>query len=183
MQNPQALRLTAALILFVIAAAPLAALEPATASDVIIPDGTEIRLRFQRGMTSLETTAGERVLFEVTHDVIVDGVTVIAAGAEAHGTVVEARKRKSFGRRGRIDLAIERVQTVGGEMVPLRFAKSLRGREKYGTAGVITLLFGPFGALVKGKDITIPEGTELVFYLEGERRVRLPAPAASGAAV
>ena len=37
----------------------------------------------------------------------------------------------------------------------------------------MTLLAGPFGILVKGKDVEIPAGTEYTIYLEGERSVRL----------
>ena len=98
---------------------------------------------------------------------------MIRSGASGHGTVIAAQHRKGFGRRGKLDFTLDTIEAVNGQMIPLRVSKSLRGQDKYGKAGVVTLLVGPFGILVKGKDIEAPAGTEYTIHVDGERRVRL----------
>src|SRR5262249_28084763 len=53
----------------------------------------------------------------------------------------------------------------------LRSSKTASGSDSYGTAGVVTLLTGPLGALVKGKDVEVPAGTEFTIYIDGDRKV------------
>ena len=136
-----------------------------------VPDGTEVRLRLKQSLSSATAKERELLLFETVADVKVGGVTVIAGGAEGRGTVVRAQHRKSFGRRGELELSFDTVEAVDGQAISLRAERSHRGDERYGTAGVVTLLVGPFGAFVKGKDIEVPAGTEYTIYIDGERRV------------
>ena len=142
-------------------------------TTILIPDGTEVRVRLAQTIGSASAVENQRVALEAAADVVIDGVTVIRSGAVASGTIVRAEHRKSFGRRGKLDLTIDRVEAVNGDQIPLRIQRALRGRDKYGKAGVITLLFGPFGFFVKGVDIEVPAGTEYTLYIEGDRRVRL----------
>ena len=66
------------------------------------------------------------------------------------------------------------MEAVDGQNIRLRVSKSHRGKDKYVAAGVVTLLTGPFGALVKGKDIEIPAGTEYVLYIDRDQVIELP---------
>ena len=61
------------------------------------------------------------------------------------------------------------MQSVSGENIRLRSSKTATGSDSYGTAGVVTLLLG---ALVKGKDVEVPAGTEFTIYIDGDRKVR-----------
>lgn len=47
----------------------------------------------------------------------------------------------------------------------MRSTKTASGSNSYGTAGVVTLLTGPFGALVKDKDVEVAAGTEFTIYI------------------
>ena len=103
---------------------------------------------------------------------MVYGVTVVAKGAAAIGHVTEVQPKKGFGRKGKLNFNIDTVQSMSGENIRLRSSKTAIGSDSYGKAGVVTLLTGPFGALVKGKDIEVPAGTEFTIYIDGDRKVR-----------
>jgi hypothetical protein len=141
--------------------------------EVVIADGTQVRLRLLQTVSSASAKVEDRVVFEAVEDITVDGVTVVAAGARGEGTVTRAQRRKSFGRRGRLDFSIDTVETVDGQKVPLRFSRSLRGKDLYGTAGVVTILTGPFGVFVKGKNVEVTTGTEYTIFVDGDRAVGL----------
>jgi hypothetical protein len=86
--------------------------------------------------------------------------------------VTEAQPAKGFGRKGKLNFSIDTVQSTSGENIRLRSSKTATGADSYGKAGVVTLLTGPFGALVKGKDIEVPAGTEFTIYIDGDRKVQ-----------
>jgi len=111
---------------------------------------------------------------------VVHGVTVIEKGAPAVGHVTEAQPAKGFGRKGKLNISIDTVQALSGENIRLRSSKTATGLDSYGKAGVIGLLTGPFAALVKGKDIEVPAGTEFTIYIDGDRKVQQQGSAAGG---
>lgn len=141
--------------------------------EFVISDGTELRVRLLDDLSSSSAQPDQRVRFEVVDDVLVDGVTVIARGAAASGTVTNAQRKKSFGRRGKLDFTIDYVKAVDGQQIRLRVTKARQGDESYVKAGVVTYLAGPFGALVKGKDVDVTAGTEYTIFIDGERRLHL----------
>ena len=140
---------------------------------VIIPDGTEVRLRLLHTVSSAAAKVDETIRFEAAEDVLVNDKVVIAAGAQGTGTVTEARGKKSFGRRGRLNFTIDLVKAVDGQSIRLRTAKKLEGDESHVKAGVVTYLAGPFGALVKGKDVVVEAGTTYTIFIDGQRRITL----------
>ena len=86
-----------------------------------------------------------------------------------------AQHRKGFGRRGKLEFTITVVEAVDGQRLRLEVSQALRGKDLYGIAGVVTILTGPFGVFVKGRDIEVPAGTEYTVYTAGERWVRAGA--------
>lgn len=143
------------------------------AQEVVIPDGTEVHLKLLERLSSATAKVNDRVRLEATEDVVVGDKVVIAKGAKATGTVTAASPKKSFGRSGKLNFTIDVVKAVDGSNVRLRATKENKGNESYGKAGVVTILAGPFGALVKGKDVEIEAGTEYVIYIDGDRTIRL----------
>ena len=172
MNRQKSQRIATALVVGCMAALSWAAeaLEP---NEVLVNDATELRLRLEHPVSSATAMVNQALSFEVTEDVMVDGRVVIAKGAEAQGTVTRAQHRKGFGRRGKLEFTISVVEAVDGQKLRLEASQALRGKDLYGTAGVVTILTGPFGVFVKGKDVEIPAGTEYVVYTAGERRVRV----------
>jgi hypothetical protein len=154
---------------------PADAAESAGAVDrqeITIPDGTEVKLLLKNPLSSATAQPEQRIGFTASEQVVVHGVTVIEKGASAVGHVTQAQPAKGFGRKGKLNFSIDTVQSTSGKNIRLRSSKTATGSDSYGKAGVVTLLTGPFGALVKGKDIEVPAGTEFTIYIDGDRTVR-----------
>jgi hypothetical protein len=149
-------------------------------SEMIVPDGTEVKLLLKNPLSSATAQAEQRIGFTASDAVVVHGVTAIEKGASAVGHVTEVQARKSFGRKGKLLFSIDAVQAVSGENIRLRASKTASGADSYGTAGVVTILTGPLGALVKGKDVEVAAGTEFTIYIDGDRRIGLGVVANDG---
>jgi hypothetical protein len=145
------------------------------AAEMVVPDGTEVKLVLKSPLSSATAQPEQRIEFTASEPVLIHGATVIARGAAAVGHVTEVQAKKGFGRKGKLNFSIDTVQAVSGENIRLRSSKTASGSDSYGTAGVVTLLTGPFGALVKGKDIEVAAGTEFTIYIDGDRKLSLPS--------
>jgi hypothetical protein len=126
-------------------------------------------------------------------EVQVDGVLVLPKGSAAVGTVTEAEPKRSMGRAGKLDIAISYARLKDNEKVALRATKEAKGGSHTGAmagAMVATSLIiwpaAPFFLFIKGKDITIPQGTEITAFVEGDMRLDMSkfgvAPAAPAVA-
>ncbi len=140
---------------------------------ITIPDGTEVKIRLIETVSSANAKVDQTIRFEAAEDVLVDSKVVIAQGAQASGTITEANHKKSFGRRGQLNFTIDTVKAIDGQNVRLRTAKKVEGDESYVKAGVVTYLAGPFGALVKGKDVVVDAGTTYTIFIDGNRKITL----------
>ena len=79
-----------------------------------------------------------------------------------------------MGRAGKLDINIDSVRLVDGEKVPLRAVKDMQGGGHVGamTGAIVatSLVFfpaAPFFLFMHGKDISIPKGTEVTAYVNG----------------
>lgn len=144
-------------------------------SGFILRDGTPVRLRLNQNLSSADATVGAPVDFEVLEDVKVDGRVVIARGGVALGTITEARPKRRLGRGGKLNVNIDHVRLVNGEKVALRAIKEAKGAGKGGTVtgavvatSIVFFPAAPLFLLMHGKDITIPKGTEITAYINGD---------------
>ena len=144
-------------------------------SELILHDATPVRLRLGRNLSSADAHVGESVDFEVLDDVKVDEVLVIARGATAIATVTEAEHKKRMARGGKLDLNIDYVRIANGDKIALRAVKETKGGGHTGamTGGMVAtaIVFfpaAPFFLFMHGKDTTIPKGTEITAYVNGE---------------
>jgi hypothetical protein len=141
----------------------------------MLHDGTPVRLKLTRNLSSADARTGDTVDFEVVEDVKAGDTVVIARGATALATVTQAQPKRRMGRGGKLDVNIDSVRLVSGEKVPLRAVREGSGRGKTGAmtgAMVATSLVvwpaAPFFLLMHGKDVNVPKGTEITAYLQGE---------------
>ena len=147
--------------------------EAPSGNEVILADGTEVILRLLKSVSSATSKVEERVDFETAKDVMADGVVVIEKGAPAWGKVIQAKPKKSFGRSGKLDFTIDYIKSVDGQNLSLRRTREIKGDDSYGKAGVVTLLAGPLGLLVKGKNVEIDAGAEFTIFVDGDRPIQL----------
>lgn len=161
--------------------------------DHTLLDGTPLKLRLIQTVTSATAKTGDEVPFEVMEDVQVDGITVLKKGSSAVGTVTEAGAKKSMGRGGKLNMTISYARLVDGEKVSLRAVSNNSGGGHTGAmtgAMVATSLIiwpaAPLFLFMKGKDITIPQGTEITAFIDGDTHLDMskfgegPSSAASG---
>ena len=142
---------------------------------MVLQDGTPLRLRLNRNLSSADAKVGEQVDFEVLDDIKVMDLTVVPKGGVALGTVTEAKAKGRMGRGGKLNVTIDYARLVSGEKAALRAVKDVAGGSHSGsmTAGIVATSLivwpaAPFFLFMHGKDITIPKGTEITAYVNGD---------------
>jgi hypothetical protein len=149
--------------------------QPASQSPLVLHDGTPIRLRLNRTLTSADAKAGDNVDFEVLDDIKVDDAMLIPRSSMAIATITEAEHKKRMARGGKLDVNIDYVRLVNGEKVALRAVKEVKGGGHTGAmtgamvaTAIVVWPAAPFFLFMHGKDVTIPKGTEITAYVNGE---------------
>lgn len=152
-----------------------------------LQDGTAVKLRLAENLTSATAKAGQQVPFEVLEEVDVEGVPVIAKGAQALGTVTMAEPKRSMGRAGKLDVNIDSVRLIDGEKAALSATQNAKGGGHTGamTAGIVgtAIVFFPAAPLllfIHGKDITIPQGTPITAFVSGDMKLDMAKFAVAG---
>ncbi len=140
-----------------------------------LEDATPVKLRINRNISSADAHVNETVDFEVLEEVKVHDAVVIPRGGTAWATVTEAQPKRRMGRAGKLNINIDNVRLTSGEKVALRAVKDVKGGGHQGaiTGAIVatSIIFfpaAPLFLLVHGKDITIPKGTEITAYINGD---------------
>lgn len=154
-----------------------------------LEDGTPVRLRISRNLSSADAATGETVDFEVLEEIRIGDQVVIPKGTTAWGTVTDSEPKRRMGRGGTLNVTIDSVRLADGEKAALRGVKDGKGGGHVGamtTGIVLTSLVAwpaaPLFLLMHGKDITIPKGTAITAYVHGDMNLdeaRFPANAFS----
>ena len=155
--------------------APQTATVSSSASAPILDDGTPVKLRIGRTVSSADAHVGDTVDFEVLEEVKVGNLLIIPKGGTAIATVTEAQSKRRMARGGKLDINIDYVRLADGEKPALRAVKDVKGGGHTGamTGAIVatSIVFfpaAPLFLLIHGKDITIPKGTEITAYINGD---------------
>jgi hypothetical protein len=147
----------------------------APAVGFLLEDGTPVHLVLSQNLSSADAVTGQTVEFEVVDDVIVNGFVVIPHGSTAWATITDAEHKRRMGRAGKLDLNIDKVRLADGEKALLRAVKDVKGGGHTGAmvgAMVATSLVvwpaAPLFLLMHGKDVTIPKGTNVSAFVQGD---------------
>ena len=144
----------------------------------ILQEGTPVKLRLSRNVSSADAQVGESVDFEVLEDVAANGMVVIPKGSVAIATVTEAQPKRRMGRAGKLEIVLDYVRLADTEKAAIRAVKDAKGGSHVAgmTVGIVAtgLLFfpaAPFFLFMHGKDITVPKGSEVTGYINGDMRL------------
>lgn len=174
--------------------APQGPQQPPQPAAIDLPAGTAIRVRLDQDLGSKISQPGDSFTATVANDVVVNGETVIAKGARADGTVIDAKPLGRFKGGAVLSIRLERVQTEAGSypVSTSTIARAEKGKGKRsatmigGGAGLGALIGGLAGggkgALIGGlagagagtagtaftgnKEIMLPAESVLTFTLE-----------------
>ncbi len=155
----------------ILAVAGLASMIAFAKAATVVPEGTEVDLKFDQSLSSRSTKVGDTVRLHVSHDVIVDGVTIVTAGTHATGIVTTVDKNGRYGKNARLRIAINPIRSIGGMRLPLEprdKGKELGGArtdEAAAATGGGAILLGPIGLVggyfIAGKAVTVKPGDNL----------------------
>jgi PDZ domain/PEGA domain len=152
--------------------------KPSIPGQFVLQDGTPVKLRLNRNVSSEDATVGESVDFEVLEEVAVNGVSVIPKGGVAIGSVTEAQSKRRMARGGKLEIVLDYARLADSEKAAVRAVKDAKGGGHTGgmTAGIVAtgLLFwpaAPFFLFMHGKDITVPKGAEITAYVNGDMKL------------
>src|SRR5664279_688116 len=126
----------------------------AAAQVLTLQDGTPVRLRLNRTVSSASAHVGETVDFEVTEPVINQNYVVIPKGAVVLGRVTKVETKRRFGRAGALELSIDSVRLSNGRTIPLRATPEKGEGDMSGARVAATIAASPVLVWVKGKDVT-----------------------------
>jgi hypothetical protein len=145
----------------------------ASTQFLVLLDSTAVRMKLNKPLSSSDAHVDDEVTFQVSEDVIVDGLLVIPKGAQAIGVVNEAEPKKALGRGGKLSVLIRSVRLADSEQAVLRSGGEGKGSSS--TAGMVI-------PVMHGKDITFPKDMDFIGYVNGNIRLKRenfhPAPEA-----
>jgi hypothetical protein len=140
------------------------------ATGFTLLNGTPIRLKLNKSISSSSAHVSDPVELEVVEEIAVDGVPVILKGASAMGVVTEAEPKKRMGRGGKLGLSITAVRLSNNEKASVRSYQESTGSNSAASP------------LASGKDVVYTQGTEFTAYVDGDVHLKREAfqPAKDG---
>lgn len=160
-------------------------------AQIVLPEGTKIRVRLDQMISSATAEEGQVVELSVTDAIKAGDTVVVAEGARATGTITQAHEKRRLGRAGKLDFSIDRVKTVDNQWIPLRYTVTKKSGNSHTistgilTAGVAAVFWpaAPVMLLRKGQDITINRGVAFEVFTDTNHTVssapvahNIPAP-------
>lgn len=159
----------------------------------VLEDETPVRLRLNRTISSADAHVGDTLDFETLDDITVNGTLVIPKGSMAFATVTEAQAKRRMARGGKLDINIDYVKLASGDRAALRAVKDMKGGGHTGgmvggmvVTSIVFFPAAPFFLFMHGRDTSIPKGTEITAYVNGDvkleiARFQLAVPAGASA--
>lgn len=141
-----------------------------------VPEGTEFPMRLEETLSSKHAQEGDRFTVSLTEDVKLGDGTVLRAGYRGVGEVIEARDNGMLGKTGKLNVRLVYLK-VGDDRIRLRASKAAQGDHRTGTQVVTFVFLGVFAGFIKGKNVTIPKGTQIMAYSDEDKELPTPLPA------
>ena len=149
-------------------------------SQTNIPANTLTKIALVTPVNAKNLKAGDVIKYQAAEDVVENGMLLFTKGAGGEGVVTKVTQAKNFGRNAEIEIDFKTLTAVDGreinmtlgeeskksmEQVGLAAGASLAGMAILGPVGIIT------GVFVNGKNIDLPEGTELYIQTKADENI------------
>jgi hypothetical protein len=142
-------------------------------NTIKLPDGEKLRLMLAEDISSATANVGDRITFTVAEEFKVGDVVLISKGAQAVGSITEAKKKGMLGRGGKLNMQMEHVKSVDNQNIRIRATAAREGDDQTGKTVAVFVLAGPFAVLVKGKDIVVHKGAEYAAYTDESKDIAI----------
>ena len=145
-----------------------------------VPANTLIKISTVSPINAKNLKVGDEIKFQAAEDVIENGVLLIAKGAPGVGTVQKVVQARNFGRDAEVDIDFKTIRAIDGTDVETMLGEESKKKMESmamaaGASVAGMVLLGPIGiiggAFIHGKNIDLPEGTEL--YIQTKNDVTL----------
>lgn len=149
-------------------------------ADKVVPADTLVKIKLTSAIDSKTARVGDVVTYQVAEDVLLDGVLVIAKGADGIGQVTKVSQAQNFGRDAKLEIDFTSIKAIDGSTVTTFLGEKAKKETQSMTmaagASVAGLaILGPVGIVggifVKGKDAKINEGAEIYIQTKLENIV------------
>lgn len=162
-------------------AAPTALSPPMTQAEapktsVHLPEGTQVRVRFEEPISSATAATGDTFSISTDEEIRLADGTVLPVGYRGKGEVTAAEKNGMLGKAGQLSVRLTYVK-IGGLRVRVRATKGAEGASGVTSTVVLTALFGPLGLIKHGHNVVIQKGQTLTAYVDED--IDLPLPIAA----
>jgi hypothetical protein len=162
-------------------AAPAASSAPAEAPTAPaptasrLPAGTEVQVELAEDIGSATSHVGDRFALRLAEPIVLDGKSVVPAGAPGQGEVIDAARAGMAGKQGKLIISARYLDLAGRHVRIHGMTLLAAGKSRVDLAqGVLLLPYvGVTSALIRGGEITIPAGTRATVKLAED--VELPA--------
>ena len=136
------------------------AISATIAQEVTVKAGTIVPLQVVNPVKAADVDEGQKVLFRVSRDINVNGVTAIPYGTTVQGTVYEAKRSAVFGIKGRLGIKINEIVMPNGTVIPLTNGDIYVTGKNQTPLSVVVFLFTLF-PLPCGTKAHLPNGYEI----------------------
>ncbi len=133
---------------------------PAFAEKVTLKAGTFVPVILAQTLSSEEINTGDPVNYKVGADVVVDGKTVIKAGALVHATVSFAESAGMVGQAGKFSVSFINTTAVDEQSVLLQGNKTYVGEDETTGTVVVGVVLCPLALMNEGGQASVGEGTQ-----------------------
>lgn len=148
--------------LFLVLAMSLMCLCGFAQQEVIVKAGTPVPLKSVNRVAAADVRVGDRVLFTVSRDINVDGVTAIPYGTNVSGVVALAKKSSWWGTKGRLTINVNEIVMPNGTLIPLQNGQiRIEGINRTPISVGLFLFFVWPGCFLCGSKAEMQEGYEI----------------------
>ena len=148
--------------------------------QVIVPANTLVKIALITPVQSKNIKVGDVINYQVAEDVIEDGMLLFTKGEPGEGVVTKVKQASNFGRNGAVEIDFKTTTAVDGSTVNTLLGQESKEKMENmamaaGASLAGMLILGPIGiiggAFVHGKNVDLPEGTELYIQTAEETTV------------
>jgi len=126
-----------------------------------------VKLMVVNELRSGRSKKDSKVDFVVTENITNQhGDVLISKGTPAYGKVVNSRHAGAWGRRGVLEVEVTGTTTIDGQNVPLRATASKKGPGNKQLVHLGAWLVAWPIAMVRGKNVVMPAGTEITAFVD-----------------